>query len=646
MGLLLKMDREVDDPVSAYHKTNFKIQVDVAGEELSYVVCPKTFMRDHADGTALGFNEDGKIFLARDLHPTQMPFVALYLHYSGMDSGELSKKFGAETFAGLTHEETDTILLATVLDLAKDYLRPQEMTGLIERLKKEKGHNSQREEVYSKVAAAYLSTEVSSTALAKREEQSLEFYVGRISEKVSAHAHNKHVSTSRFFSTALEGRDKDQMRAWITSAEPAYQAIIDDPSFRANLSNVVRFLEALEGYQPGTVITLPVEESRLMYLCQNASESYRSKARPVFNFRDGPSVPFQNTENYLEITKATAKFIQAVRLRLLNVLARDYEEALQWLVDAGLVQKCVSLTQIRLTLSGYADEHYFKVILQNVSNDVLLDKKEIETYLSMVAPVPYEKGFILKQKIYDQLKKENICIDEYKVFINTNQLFKLYTTTIYKDTNGKKERTGDEIFDIHFFREHTQNRDLLYWGWYGVSQFEGVIDDINIGKGIRLRKGNIQIGSKHTLLKFFRDQQRGNYYFFGEVHAFSPDLIPNARRDYFLENSVCHFFENKLRSLFHNELHQLYYDASKIRNANKRIQDLKTLQEESETKEFSTKKEKEDFHKHFAQKKQEAHKAKKDLEKISLKFGETEKETAIKDPNAIKPIKCFMIQLL
>src|SRR3990167_1746034 len=31
------------------------------------------------------------------------------------------------------------------------------------------------------------------------------------------------------------------------------------------------------------------------------------------------------------------------------------------------------------------DEHYFKVILQNVSNDILLNKKEIETYLSMVA---------------------------------------------------------------------------------------------------------------------------------------------------------------------------------------------------------------------------------------------------------------------
>ncbi len=276
-----------------------------------------------------------------------------------------------------------------------------------------------------------------------------------------------------------------------------------------------------------------------------------------------------------------------------------------------------------------ADDHYFKVTLHNVSNEASLDKKDIETYLSMVAPVPYHTGFILKQKIYDQLKKENISIDEYKIFINTNQLFKNYTTTIYSaNQKGEKQRTGDELFDIHFFREHTHAGDLLYWGWYGVSQFEGVIDDINISKGIRLRKGNIQVGSKHTLLKFFRDTQRGNYYFFGEVHAFSPDLIPNARRDYFLENSVCHHFENKLRYLFHNELHQLYYDASKIRNANRRIQDLKTLQEESGRKEFVSNKEKEEFQKQFEHKKQEASKAKKELEKISSKFSET--ETAVK----------------
>ncbi len=274
------------------------------------------------------------------------------------------------------------------------------------------------------------------------------------------------------------------------------------------------------------------------------------------------------------------------------------------------------------------NKHYFRVTLLNVTNENLLNKKDIETYLSMVAPVPYEKGFILKQKIYDQLKKENIYIDEYKVFINTNQLFKLYTTTIYKDSNGKKERTGDEIFDIHFFRDFSPNGDLLFWGWYGVSLFEGVIDDINIGKGIRLRKDNIQIGSKHTLLKHFRDQQRGNYYFFGEVHAFSSDLIPNARRDYFKENSHCQQFEKKLQTILHCELHQLYYDASKIRSANKRVRDFNTLAVELENKEFISNKEREESIKNLENKKQEASKAKKELEKIQLKFGDG--ETAVR----------------
>lgn len=266
------------------------------------------------------------------------------------------------------------------------------------------------------------------------------------------------------------------------------------------------------------------------------------------------------------------------------------------------------------------NSHYFKVILNNVSNDVLLDKKEIENYLSMIAPVPYDRGFILKQKIYEQLKIDNINIDEYKIFLNTNLIYKRYTTTLYKETNGRRERSGDEIFDISFFKEYDEEGNLLYWGWYGISQFDGVIDDINIAKGIRLRKDNIQIGNKHTLLKLFRDQQRGNYYFIGEVHGISPDLIPNARRDYFLENNYCSLFENKLQNLFHNELHSLYYSASKIRNANRRVLELKKIQEELNEKEFINKKEKEEYQKLFEQKKGEATKAKKDLEKISSNF--------------------------
>ena len=59
------------------------------------------------------------------------------------------------------------------------------------------------------------------------------------------------------------------------------------------------------------------------------------------------------------------------------------------------------------------EERYFKVILENVSNDTLLDKDEIYDYLSMVAPVPYKKGFLFQDKIYEKAKEFNFSIDEY-----------------------------------------------------------------------------------------------------------------------------------------------------------------------------------------------------------------------------------------
>ena len=51
------------------------------------------------------------------------------------------------------------------------------------------------------------------------------------------------------------------------------------------------------------------------------------------------------------------------------------------------------------------ESHYFKVILENVTNDDLLDKREIEKYLSMVAPLPFPTRFIYKSKIFDEFKR-------------------------------------------------------------------------------------------------------------------------------------------------------------------------------------------------------------------------------------------------
>jgi len=269
------------------------------------------------------------------------------------------------------------------------------------------------------------------------------------------------------------------------------------------------------------------------------------------------------------------------------------------------------------------EERYFKVILENVSNDTLLDTEEIYDYLSMVAPVPYKKGFIFQDKIYEKAKEYNFSIDEYNIYINNNQIFKEYTTSIYEGDKHNKKKI-DEIFDLEFFNIKDKNEQLICWGWHSVSKLIKQIPPVNIARGIRLRKGNIQIGDERQLVKLFKEP-RGSFYFFGEVHAVSPDLIPNARRDYFTENKTFKFFEKQLKEKF-KELHDLYHLSSQTRGEKKKIERLESL-----TKEFNQKSEKgftkpeeqREYEEKLQKAKDEAERATQKIEKLKEK---TEKD--------------------
>ena len=68
----------------------------------------------------------------------------------------------------------------------------------------------------------------------------------------------------------------------------------------------------------------------------------------------------------------------------------------------------------------------------------------------MVAPVPYKKGFLFQHEIYEKAKEYNYPIDEYNLYINNQQIYKEYTTSIYEGEKHSKKRV-DEIFDVEFF---------------------------------------------------------------------------------------------------------------------------------------------------------------------------------------------------
>lgn len=270
------------------------------------------------------------------------------------------------------------------------------------------------------------------------------------------------------------------------------------------------------------------------------------------------------------------------------------------------------------------DAHYFRVILNGVSNNELLDKEDVYQYLTMVAPVPYSKGFIFKKKIDDRAKELNFSIDEYSIFVNKNQIFKAYTTSIYEgDKNNKKKI--DEVHDIDVYEIRASKDKLLGWGWYSISSLIKQMPKINSARSIRLRKGNIQIGMEGTLDKLFKDARWSRYYF-GEIHITTPDLIPNSRRDYFLESGTLTDFEKLVRIKF-LELEKLNYLSSNLRSNKRKIDDYVAFVNEYEEKStkggFTDKKEQKAYQEKFEDKKEKAELAKKEIKKVKEKSNDT-----------------------
>jgi hypothetical protein len=267
------------------------------------------------------------------------------------------------------------------------------------------------------------------------------------------------------------------------------------------------------------------------------------------------------------------------------------------------------------------EAHYFKVTLVGVTSIDLLDVKEIRSYLSMVAPVPFSKSFVYARRIYNELEKEGIKLDEYKTYINTDQLFKGYNSYIYEGSDLTNRRKIGEVIDVLFFKEYDKERNKLFWGWYGITEKNQSLNQINYSRGFRLRKSNIQIGNEDTLTRFHRDR-RFQFYFFGEVYGLHTELIPNARRDNFSENDTYFEFERKLRSFFHTTVHKLCYAASDVNSAVKAMNNYKEIVEQFERKKeegFVDKSEQQSFMETLEKKKEEAIKAKSKLEAIKAK---------------------------
>lgn len=268
-------------------------------------------------------------------------------------------------------------------------------------------------------------------------------------------------------------------------------------------------------------------------------------------------------------------------------------------------------------------EHFFRVELFDINeeNEELFGGKDDDNmvqlidYLSFIAPVPYNANFIYRKEIYEHAKNLNLHIDEYVIKINGTQIFKKYKTHL-KTGNG-----ADEVFGVEFNDFYAEDGTILGWMWFGKTTFKAAIKEDEISRGLRLRKENIQIGEEDTLRGMFTREasKRGNNYFIGEVFAISKELIPNSQRTYFNENPIRINFEHKLKDYFNNTLYYIYYEGSDINSSLKKINTYKekalAFKKKQESGTFLTNDEFTKEQEELKIKRQEAEKAKKNLDK-------------------------------
>ena len=180
---------------------------------------------------------------------------------------------------------------------------------------------------------------------------------------------------------------------------------------------------------------------------------------------------------------------------------------------------------------------------------------------------------------------------------------------------------------MKFWMKKDEKGSIIYWGWYTLSQLNGQMKPMNIARGIRLRKSNIQIGDEEICKKFFTktEDQRYSFYFFGEIHAVSLDLIPNSRRDYFGENPACTEFERLIRQDF-LDLREMCYDASKFRSSKKTLAKNDEMEANIKKKEqtgYTNKEEKEKLLRQYEEHQKKVEQAKKQLNNVTSKLQNT-----------------------
>ncbi|MCK4998289.1 MAG: ATP-binding protein, partial [Anaerohalosphaera sp.] len=231
------------------------------------------------------------------------------------------------------------------------------------------------------------------------------------------------------------------------------------------------------------------------------------------------------------------------------------------------IRKIASI-KMRQAESG-EPKHFFKVTMVGVNRfhtDVLMNIKKTRTYLSQVAPVPYNDNteFFAFGRELHEFFSEIPNYRTYNIFVNGERVYKPYRNEI--NINSNQKDCINDITKLTFTNPETD--DIVGLGWFARTSFKSSLPKSVTMRGIRVRHGNIEVGNEYFLGHIFSEKRFATWHI-GEIHL-NHGIKPNARRDGFEENTD---YERFLERAFQigKGLSKLCRDSSLQRSANQRV---------------------------------------------------------------------------
>lgn len=217
---------------------------------------------------------------------------------------------------------------------------------------------------------------------------------------------------------------------------------------------------------------------------------------------------------------------------------------------------------------GPLDDHFFIVEMIEVHNsrNWLLNVPAVKSYLSQVAPIPFHPtGFSFGWEIDEELRRNVPSYATYRISVNGENVHKPYTDAVNTFRDGHDQIRGVKF---HVLSDGTR---ILALGWLADLSFLRAVDPATLVDGVRVRSGNILIGDKDLLSKFYRES-RFSSYMVGEIHIVDKGLILNSRRDDFEDNdAISDFYSLFIKEIgipYSKKIRELSQYRSKIkRNA-------------------------------------------------------------------------------